>query len=125
MDAHTLFTYRNLGELRRIQEIREVFPFTFVETKVMIEDCPEVCIDITALVYSLPTNKGNIQAVYINFEDMKCITISTTDGVSLYVNEKTPLERQFNLAKEAVEEKVKSKAKGYFDLRFEEMVVHN
>ncbi len=79
MDAHTLFTYRNLGELRRIQEIREVFPFTFVETKVMIEDCPEVCIDITALVYSLPTNKGNIQAVYINFEDMTEDTVIIAD----------------------------------------------
>lgn len=61
----------------------------------------------------------------INFEDMKCITISTADGVSIYVNEKTPLERQFNLAKDAIAEKQKSKAKGYFDLRFEEMVVHN
>ena len=61
----------------------------------------------------------------INFEDMKCITISTTDGISLYINEKTPLERQFALAKEAIAEKQKSNTKGYFDLRFEEMVVHN
>ena len=33
---HTLFTYRNLEELRKIQEEREVFTFTFVETKEMI-----------------------------------------------------------------------------------------
>lgn len=61
----------------------------------------------------------------ISFEDMKCITVSTTEGISLYINEKTPLERQFNLAKEAIAEKQKTKAKGYFDLRFDEMVVHN
>lgn len=51
MDAHTLFTYRNIEELRRIQDEREVFTFTFVETKDMIDTCPEVCIDISALVY--------------------------------------------------------------------------
>ena len=61
----------------------------------------------------------------ISFEDMKCITISTTDGISIYINEKTPLERQLNLAKDAIAEKQKSKTKGYFDLRFDEMVVHN
>ena len=37
MDAHTLFTYRNIEELRRIQDEREVFTFTFVETKDMID----------------------------------------------------------------------------------------
>ena len=70
MDAHTLFTYRDIGELRRIQEEREVFTFTFVETKDMIDACPEVCIDISALVYYLQLNKSNIQPVYINFEGM-------------------------------------------------------
>ena len=32
---HTLFTYRNLEELRKIQEERELFTFMFVETKEM------------------------------------------------------------------------------------------
>ena len=70
MDAHTLFTYHNIEELRRIQDEREVFTFTFVETKDMIDTCPEVCIDISALVYFLQSNKSNIQPVYINFEGM-------------------------------------------------------
>ena len=35
---HTLFTYRNLEELRKIQEEREVFTFTFVETKEMMRE---------------------------------------------------------------------------------------
>lgn len=61
----------------------------------------------------------------ISFEDMKCITISATEGISIYINEKTPLERQLGLAKDAIAEKQKSGAKGYFDLRFDEMVVHN
>lgn len=43
MDAHTLFTYRNIEELRKIQAETEVFPFAFVETKAMIDACPEVC----------------------------------------------------------------------------------
>ena len=68
MDAHTLFTYRDIGELRRIQDEREVFTFNFVETKDKIDACPEVCIDISALVYYLQSNKSNIQPVYINFE---------------------------------------------------------
>ena len=72
---HTLFTYRNLEELRKIQEEREVFTFTFVETKEMIDTCPEVCIDISALVYYLQSNKNNIQPVYINFEGMTEDTI--------------------------------------------------
>ena len=56
---------------------------------------------------------------------MKCITVSTAEGISLYLNEKTPFERQLSLAKDAIAEKRKSGAKGYFDLRFDEMVVHN
>lgn len=72
---HTLFTYRNLEELRKIQEEREVFTFMFVETKEMIDTCPEVCIDISALVYYLQSNKNNIQLVYINFEGMTEDTI--------------------------------------------------
>ena len=34
--GHTLFTYRNLKELRKIQEEREVFAFIFGETKDML-----------------------------------------------------------------------------------------
>ena len=36
---HTLFTYRNLEELRKIQEEREVFAFMFGETKDMLDSC--------------------------------------------------------------------------------------
>lgn len=79
MDAHTLFTYRNIEELRRIQDEREVFTFTFVETKDMIDACPEVCIDISALVYFLQSNKSNIQPVYINFESMTEDTVIIAD----------------------------------------------
>jgi len=79
MDAHTLFTYRNIEELRKIQAEIEVFPFAFVETKTMIDACPEVCIDISALVYFLQTNKGSIQPVYVNFEGMTEDTVIIAD----------------------------------------------
>lgn len=65
--GHTLFTYRNLKELRKIQEEREVFAFIFGETKDMLDSCSEVCIDISALVHFLLSNKNNIETTYINF----------------------------------------------------------
>ena len=67
---HTLFTYRNVEELRKIQEEREVFPFRFEQTKDMLDFCADICIDISALVYFLLTNKNNIVPVYINFTNM-------------------------------------------------------
>lgn len=67
---YTLFTYRNLKELRKIQEEREVFAFIFGETKDMLDSCSEVCIDISALVHFLLTNKNNIEPTYINFTNM-------------------------------------------------------
>lgn len=68
--GHTLFIYRNLKELRRIQEEREVFAFIFGETKDMLDFCSEVCIDISALVHFLLTNKNSIEPTYINFTSM-------------------------------------------------------
>ena len=41
---HTLFTYRNLEELRKIQEEREVFPFRLNKLK--------IC-SISALIFAL------------------------------------------------------------------------
>lgn len=70
MDSHTLFTYRNLEELRKIQEEREVFPFIFGETKDNLDYCSETCIDISALVHFLLTNTNNIESAYINFISM-------------------------------------------------------
>ena len=72
---HTLFTYRNLEELRKIQEEREIFAFIFGETKDMLDSCSEVCIDISALVHFLLTNKNNIEPTYINFTSMSEDTV--------------------------------------------------
>lgn len=68
--SYTLFTYRNLKELRKIQEEKEVFAFIFGDTKNMLDFCSEVCIDISALIYFLLTNKNNIEPTYINFSNM-------------------------------------------------------
>lgn len=75
MESHILFTYRNLAELRKIQEEREVFTFKFGETKNMIDAYPEVCIDISAIVYYLQANKNDIQPVYNNFPGMTKDTV--------------------------------------------------
>lgn len=75
MKAHTLFTYRNLGELRRIQEKQEVFPFGFGDTKKQIKASPKITIDISALVYFLQIEKSNILSVYINFIGMTNETV--------------------------------------------------
>lgn len=61
----------------------------------------------------------------ISFEDLKCVTIYCGENISIYVDKKTDYERQFSLAKDAIEEKQKSETKAYFDLRYENMVVHN
>lgn len=75
MDFHALFTYRNLNELRKIQEERDVFPFIFGETKDNLDYCAEICIDISALIYFLITNKNNIEPTYINLASITDDTI--------------------------------------------------
>lgn len=75
MELYTLFTYRDLGELREIQSERDVFNFTFAETKDLLDSCPEICIDISSLVYFLLSNKNYIQPVYANFLEMTKDTI--------------------------------------------------
>ena len=72
---HILLTYRNLKELRKIQEEREVFVFLFGETMDMLNSCSDVCIDITALVHFLIANKNNIEPTYTNFAEMTQDTI--------------------------------------------------
>lgn len=71
---YPIYTYRDISELRRIQEEREVFPFVFGETKEILDQDPNVCIDLTALTFFVETNRGNIQPVYINFENIDTST---------------------------------------------------
>lgn len=70
MESYPLYTYRNIAELRKIQEEREVYAFMFGDTKDLIDSTPNVCIDITALIYFLQSNNSNIQPVYVNFSEM-------------------------------------------------------
>lgn len=78
--GHTLFTYRDLKELRKIQEEREVFAFIFGETKDMLDSCSEVCVDISALVHFLLSNKNNIETTYINFTSIAEDTVVITEA---------------------------------------------
>lgn len=70
MDLYSITVYRNLEELRKIQDEREVNPFIFGNTKDNIECCPEICIDISALIHLLLTNKSNIESAYMNLANM-------------------------------------------------------
>ena len=79
MGTHILFTYRNLQELRKIQDERDVFPFIFEKTKNDLDFCSEICIDISALVYYLQINKSNIEPAYINFMNISEDTIVIVD----------------------------------------------
>ena len=67
---YPIYTYRDISELRKIQEEREVLPFVFGETKDTIDQDPNVCIDLTALAFFVESNRSNIQPVYINFENI-------------------------------------------------------
>ena len=67
---YTIFTYSGIDELRKIQASREIFPFKFVETKELLECDTSCCIDITALVYLLQTNKTDLYAAQMNLEKM-------------------------------------------------------
>lgn len=72
---YTLFTYFGIDELRKIQASKDIFPFKFAETKELLEDDTSRCIDITALVYLLLTNKADLYAAQINLEEMDENTI--------------------------------------------------
>lgn len=80
MDAFTLYTYRDLSELRKIQEEREVYPFVFAETLKQLECNDEICIDISALVYYLLVATNDIQAAYINLHNITSNTLIIVNG---------------------------------------------
>lgn len=75
MALYPLYTYRNIDELRKIQDEHEVHPFIFAETKDLLDLSPDVCIDISALIYLLQVNQNNIQPAYANFSEMTEDTI--------------------------------------------------
>ena len=72
---YTIFTYSGIDELRKIQVSRDIFPFKFVETKELLEYDTSCCIDITALVYFLQTNKTDLYVAQMNLENMDENTI--------------------------------------------------
>lgn len=70
MDYYTLYTYKNVTELRKIQEEKYVIPFIFRETLELLEENQNICIDITSLVYYLRTNKDNIYSANLNLREI-------------------------------------------------------
>lgn len=75
MSIYNIYTYKNIEQLRQIQQEKEVVPFIFGETKDLIEDNPNICIDISSLVHLLRTNMENKYSAYINLQEMTEETI--------------------------------------------------
>lgn len=66
MDTYTIYTYRNISELRKIQKEMEVYHFVFAETLTQLEHDDKICIDISTLIYYLLVEKNNIYPAYMN-----------------------------------------------------------
>ncbi|HEY5556314.1 AAA family ATPase [Acetobacterium sp.] len=70
MTQFTLYTYASLTELRKLQEVKDVFPFIFAETMNILKEEPDSIIDITALIYILRVNQENLYTANINLREM-------------------------------------------------------
>lgn len=67
---YILYTYSGLTDLRKIEESLEVIPFVFQETFEMLQVDPNICIEITALVYYLLSFPRDRYSAYINLRSM-------------------------------------------------------
>lgn len=70
MSLYTIYTYRNINELRHIQQEYDVYPFIFAETKELLESESNSIVDISALIYLLRVNKDNCYSARINLREM-------------------------------------------------------
>lgn len=70
MPSFSLYTYRNITELRQIQAENNVYSFVFGDTDELLQRSPAIFLDISALVYSLHTNKSNIYTANYNLSEM-------------------------------------------------------
>ena len=75
MSLYIIYTYNSIEQLRQIQRKKEVVPFVFADAKDLLEDDPNLCTDISALIYLLRTNKENKYSAYINLREMTEETI--------------------------------------------------
>ena len=82
---YTLFTYRGIKGLRKIEETHTVTPFVFSETLKELKKKRNSCIEITALVYFLRTTPDNRYSAYINLREM-------TDQTTIVVEESVAQE---------------------------------
>ena len=77
---YTLFTYRGVKGLRKVEETHTVVPFVFAETLKELKKRPNSCIEITALIHFLRTAPDNRYSAYINLREM-------TDKTTIIVEE--------------------------------------
>ena len=72
---HNLLTYKGVSDLRKIEEDHEVIPFIFQETLNRLQDDPQMCLDITALIYYIRVHPSDRYPAYMN---LRAITEETT-----------------------------------------------
>ena len=70
MSLYTIYTYTNVDQLREIQRQNDVVPFVFGDTKDVLEYSPDICLDISSLIYLLRANKENMYASYVNLRGL-------------------------------------------------------
>ena len=71
MDLYPLYTYKNLTELRKIQEDNEIFSYDFQETSILLKYQQDIIIDITSLIYFFRGgNKADVIFAYRSFKEM-------------------------------------------------------
>jgi hypothetical protein len=80
MPRFTLYTYRDIKELRKIQTENEVFSFIYVETLKLLEENPDIFLDISTLIHFLNVNKSDRLAAINNLKEM-------TDETTVIVEE--------------------------------------
>lgn len=75
MSYYIIHTYNSIEQLRQIQREKEIVPFIFAETKDLLEEDPNLCIDISALICLLRANEENRYSAYINLREITEETI--------------------------------------------------
>ena len=69
MHSFTLYTYRNVEELRKIQQENDVFPFIEAQTENLLCTNSNILVDISDLIYFLQVDKNMRLTTYKNLTE--------------------------------------------------------
>lgn len=77
---YTLYTYKGLEGIRKIEDKCDVVPFVFKETLDALQVNPNICLEISALIHYLRSNPQDRYAAFVNLRAM-------TDETTVIVDE--------------------------------------